>query len=151
MTEIDKLLIDSSILLSYKDGDENAKKLIHRAIDGRVSISVSAYSLFVLSKSDSFDRKSEIGFLSLLKFINTINLDAQIAMKTGYIFRSASLGSNMYGQVDLFNMSTSDQNLTEDAVSCAVSELINCPVISVRNNSLENINSEWLILREVSL
>tara|TARA_Y100000748_G_C15085993_1_gene328454 strand:- start:342 stop:488 length:147 start_codon:yes stop_codon:yes gene_type:complete len=48
-------------------------------------------------------------------------------------------------------MSTSDQNLTEDAVSCAVSELINCPVISVRNNSLENINSEWLILREVSL
>ena len=100
MIEMDSVVIDSSVLLSYKEGDLSAKKLIHDAIDESIAISVSAYSLFVLSRSNSFDRKSEIGFSSLLKFINSISLTADMAMKAGYFYRSASLDTNPYGQVD---------------------------------------------------
>jgi len=147
--EMDSVVIDSSVLLSYKEGDLSAKKLIHDAIDESIAISVSAYSLFVLSRSNSFDRKSEIGFSSLLKFINSISLTADMAMKAGYFYRSASLDTNPYGQVDLFNLSEPNLDLVEDSVTCALAQNMGCSVISSRNNLLKDTDIEWIVLEEL--
>ncbi len=151
-------IIDSSVLLSYQEGDLNAKKLMHDAIDGNISISVSAYSLFVLSGSGSFDRKAEIGFLSLLKFIDTVFIDAMIAMKAGYLYKTISsnskmdLAKNVYGQVDLFNITDVDQHLIEDSITCAIAENKKCALVSNRTNSiLESLDVERVLLTELYL
>lgn len=151
MNEVESdFLIDSSVLLSYQEGDINAKKLIHDAIDGNISISVSVYSLFILSGSGSFDRKAEIGFLSLLKFIDTVLIDAVIAMKAGYLYKTISINSNVYGQVDLFNITDPSQHLIEDSITCAIAENKKCAVVSNRTNSIvESKDVEWLLLEEL--
>ena len=150
-TESD-FIIDSSVLLSYQEGDSNAKKLMHDAIDGNISISVSAYSLFIVSGSVAFDRKAEIGFLSLLKFIDTVFIDALIAMKAGYLYKTISSNSNVYGQVDLFNVTDPEQHLIEDSITCAIAENKKCTVVSNRANSiLESIDVEWVALSEIYL
>jgi predicted nucleic acid-binding protein len=146
MSELNCFVIDSSVLLAYKEGKADAKKLIYDAIDGNVSVVVPAYSLFILSRLDSFDRKTEIGFVSLLKFIATIQIDAPTAMRAGYLYKSISNNSNPYKQVDLFSMVDPLQNQIEDSITCAVAENENNSIISNRINSIENTNAEWIIL-----
>jgi len=142
-------IIDSSVLISYKEGDLNAKKLLHSAIDSKIAITISSYSLFVLSKSEDFDRKSEIGFMSLLKFLDTVSLDTEIAMKAGYLYRSESAKTNSYRQVDLFNMSDPNLHLIEDSITCSISESMGYTVISNRDNSLDYLNVEWILLAQL--
>ena len=72
-------LIDSSVIKSYTDGKSKAMELIYSAIDGNISLAISSYTLYKVWGTDSFDRRSEIGYLGLLKFLKVINVDSEIA------------------------------------------------------------------------
>ncbi len=74
-----QIILDSSILGDYKQGTENVKRFVHRIIDGDISAGVSALSLVTLWSDPSFDRKTEIGFTTILEFIEIIPLHALIA------------------------------------------------------------------------
>ena len=78
MTDL-QILLDSSVLQEYKRGSEHVKRFVHRIIDGDISAGVSALSLVSLWSDQNFDRKTEIGFSTILKFMEVIPLDASVA------------------------------------------------------------------------
>ena len=72
------IIIDSTVLNSYKNGDACARKLILDAVDGDINISVSAVSIMNIWSRDTFDRKSEIGFTGIFSFLKIISLDRRV-------------------------------------------------------------------------
>ena len=73
-------------------------------------------------------------------------------MKAGYLYKTISSNSNVYGQVDLFNVTDPEQHLIEDSITCAIAENKKCTVVSNRTNSiLESIDVEWVALSEIYL
>ena len=80
-------LIDSSVIKSYTDGNSKAMELIYSGIDGNISLAISSYTLYKVWGTDSFDRRSEIGYSGLLKFLKVINVDSEIAKIAGHIAR----------------------------------------------------------------
>lgn len=80
-------VIDSSVLKSYANGKSKAVELIYSAIDGNISLAISSYTLYKVWTDESFDRRSEIGYLGLLKFLNVVNIDSEIAKVAGHIAR----------------------------------------------------------------
>jgi hypothetical protein len=82
------VIIDSSILRSYKSGNPYSQKLIHSCIDEEINIGISSLSLINIWKNEGFDRKSEIGFTSLLDFLTVQDLSTRDAMEIGTYIRS---------------------------------------------------------------
>ena len=77
------IIIDSTVLNSYKNGDACARKLILDAVDGDINISVSTVSIMNIWSRDTFDRKSEIGFTGIFSFLKIISLDGDVARYAG--------------------------------------------------------------------
>ena len=77
MSETNEIMVDSSILSAYKDGDMRARELIRNAIDRNINI-------WSMTK---FDRKSEIGFTGIFSFLDVIDLDNDVAQHAGSLLR----------------------------------------------------------------
>ena len=82
-------IIDSSVLLSYKSGDPFTKNLMFKAIDEEISLGITAFSLFIIWSSSDFDRKSEIGFMSLIEYLTIIEITLENAKNAGNILRTS--------------------------------------------------------------
>ena len=77
-------VIDSSVLLGYKSGQPGCQNLFYKAIDGEIEIIISPLSVSKIWSSQDFNRKSEIGYLSLLEFMTMSPIDLETATKTGH-------------------------------------------------------------------
>ena len=121
-----QIILDSSILGDYKQGTENVKRFVHRIIDGDISAGVSALSLVTLWADPSFDRKTEIGFTTILEFIEIVPLNALIAKSMPA------------------NISMTDTNLPFLEVSAVVctAQLYGCPVVCEKTEVYEKFDVE---------
>lgn len=132
-------LIDSSVLKSYRDGDENARRLIYKAIDGDASVGICSYSLTMLWGSPYFDRKSEIGFTSLLEFLKVIDFDIESAMNTGHLLRQSALSE--------------DGGFPTEFLECAIVEsaalFSGCPVVTESDVRIGNDSSVYINIGDV--
>ncbi|HBR64874.1 MAG: hypothetical protein VX918_04270 [Chloroflexota bacterium] len=88
-------VIDSSVLLGYKTGHPGCQNLFYKAIDGEIEIIISPLSVSKIWSSQDFDRKSEIGYLSLLEFMTVSPIDVETATKTGHTLRENSTNINI--------------------------------------------------------
>ena len=139
MTPDIDFFIDSTVLESYKEGDKNARRLIYKAIDGDTSIGICSYSLTMLWGSPLFDRKSEIGFTSLLEFLNVIDFGIESAMETGHLLRQLAL--------------VEDGALSMEILECAIVEsaalISGCLVVTDSDVHLGNDSSRFIRLNDV--
>ena len=87
MTQTKQIMLDSSILNAYKEGDIRARELIRNAIDRNINISICTVSIINIWSMTKFDRKSEIGFTGIFSFLDVIDLDNDVAQHAGSLLR----------------------------------------------------------------
>ena len=87
MPQTNEIMVDSSILNAYKDGDIRARELIRNAIDRNINISICTVSIINIWSMSKFDRKSEIGFTGIFSFLDVIDLDNDVAQHAGNLLR----------------------------------------------------------------
>tara|TARA_B110000014_G_C20032617_1_gene536309 strand:- start:377 stop:799 length:423 start_codon:yes stop_codon:yes gene_type:complete len=87
MTQTNEVMVDSSILNAYKEGDIRARELIRNAIDRNINISICTVSIINIWAMTKFDRKSEIGFTGIFSFLDVIDLDNDVAQHAGSLLR----------------------------------------------------------------
>ena len=87
MTQTNEVMVDSSILNAYKEGDIRARELIRNAIDRNINISICTVSIINIWSMTKFDRKSEIGFTGIFSFLDVIDLDNDVAQHAGSLLR----------------------------------------------------------------
>ena len=87
MTQTNEVMVDSSILNAYKEGDIRARELIRNAIDRNINISICTVSIINIWSMSKFDRKSEIGFTGIFSFLDVIDLDNDVAQHAGSLLR----------------------------------------------------------------
>ncbi|MGH2541201.1 MAG: hypothetical protein ACRDIB_00295, partial [Ardenticatenaceae bacterium] len=63
------MLLDTTIFLDYLDGDESAGAIVHEVVSGLKTAAVSPLTIQRLWAKPGLDRKSEIGLMALLVFI----------------------------------------------------------------------------------
>ena len=83
-------IVDSSVLLGYKEGHQECQNLLYKAIDREIDIVISPLTIAKIWSDPNFDRKSEIGYLGLLEFITVCTIDTNTATKTGHNLRQYS-------------------------------------------------------------
>ena len=131
MNESIEILIGSTIMEAYRVGDNDAKRLMYRAIDGDISIGICSYSVALLWANPQFDRKSEIGFTGLLGFLKVVDVDIKVAQLAGHILREAHSTS----------VETCFERTTENAILEALADSLGCPVATTSDsmNGFSNI------------
>ena len=88
-------IVDSSVLLGYKEGRRECQNLLYKAIDREIDIVISPLTITKIWSASSFDRKSEIGYLGLLEFISVCTIDTYTATKTGHYLRQYSANTEI--------------------------------------------------------
>ena len=131
MNESIEILIGSTIMEAYRVGDNDAKRLMYRAIDGDISIGICSYSVALLWANPQFDRKSEIGFTGLLGFLKVVDFDIKVAQLAGHLLREAHSTSE----------ETCLERTTENAILEALADSLGCPVATTSDsmNGFSNI------------
>ena len=63
------MLLDITVFNDLKAGDEDARKVVEGILDGETQAAVSPLTVCELWRSSGIDRRTEIGFLSVLRFV----------------------------------------------------------------------------------
>ena len=79
------MLLDITLFQDLRQGDEEARKIVEAILDGEISAAVSPMTICELWQSGDIDRRVEIGFLSVLRFIEEIAPDIDIARTAGLL------------------------------------------------------------------
>ena len=77
------LLLDITIFSDLKAGDPDARKVVEGILDGEVKAAVSPLTVCELWRSSGIDRRTEIGFLSVLRFVEEVAPDIEDARTAG--------------------------------------------------------------------
>ncbi len=77
------MLLDASVFRDYRRGDAGARAIIERIIKGEVKASISPLTVFELWSGTGFDRQTEIGYTSLLKFLDEAPVTVEAARIAG--------------------------------------------------------------------
>ena len=77
------MLLDTAVLDDYRRGDPGAREIIERVMDGTVTASISPFSLFELWSAPGFDRRTEIGLIAVLRFLEVAPLSEDAARAAG--------------------------------------------------------------------
>jgi len=88
-------IIDSSVLLGYRESHQDCQNLLYKAIDREINIVISPLTIAKIWSTPGFDRKSEIGFLGLLEFLTVSAIDTDVATKTGHYLRVYSANTEI--------------------------------------------------------
>ena len=120
------VIIDSSVLRNYKQGREYARRFVHGIIDGDISAGVSALSVTTLWADPVFDRKTEIGFTTILEFVKVVEVDDEVAKV---------MSSNLsMGNITLFTLEASS--------FASIAQLRRCPIVCENVNDYESLDVE---------
>ena len=77
------MLLDITLFNDLRDGDEEARKIVESILDGEIKAAVSPATVCELWQSEAIDRRTEIGFLSVLRFVEEAAPDIEIARTAG--------------------------------------------------------------------
>ena len=77
------MLLDITVFQDYAKGDEDARAIIEQVIEGTKTAAISPLALFELWRSPSLDRKTEIGYVALLSFLEDAPLSGEAAKTAG--------------------------------------------------------------------
>ena len=84
------MLLDTTLFQDYRDGHPGARAVVERIVAGEVTASFSPFTVFELWSSPGFDRRTEIGYLGLLRFLEEAPLSAEAAKVAGIWLGSIS-------------------------------------------------------------
>jgi hypothetical protein len=79
-------LLDEVVLVHYMSGDPGARSLIDQLLGGEVSLAISAATSLHLWCHEVSDRKAEIHLSALMRFIEQLPLNGDIAKNSGVIY-----------------------------------------------------------------
>ncbi len=77
------MLLDTTLFDDLRKGDAEARKVVEAILDGEVKAVVSPLTVCELWQGDGIDRRTEIGFLSVLRFVEEAAPDIEIARTAG--------------------------------------------------------------------
>lgn len=77
------LLLDITVFNDLKAGDSDARKVVEGILDGEVKAAVSPLTVHELWRGSGIDRRTEIGFLSVLRFVEEVAPDLEDARTAG--------------------------------------------------------------------
>ena len=78
-----EMLLDATVFEDYRAGIPGARAIIEQIMDGTVTASVCPPTVFELWASPGFDRKSEIGYVGMLGFLEEATLSNEAAKAAG--------------------------------------------------------------------
>lgn len=77
------ILLDKTVFDDLKNGEADARRLVEAILDGEVSAAISPMTVYELWQDRDFDRRTEIGFLSVLRFVEEAPPGIEIAKTAG--------------------------------------------------------------------
>ena len=77
------MLLDITVFNDLKTGDPDARKVVERILDGETKAAVSPLTVCELWRSSGINRRTEIGFLSVLRFVEEVAPDLEDARTAG--------------------------------------------------------------------
>lgn len=87
------LLLDVTLFHDLRQGDAEARKIVESILDGEVAAAISPMTVCELWHRGGIDRRAEIGFLSVLRFVEEIAPDIDTARTAGLLLADTDLGS----------------------------------------------------------
>ncbi len=66
------VLLDITVFNDLKAGDPDARKVVERILDGEIKAAASPLTVCELWRTSGIDRRTEIGFLSVLRFVEEV-------------------------------------------------------------------------------
>ena len=78
-----KLLLDTTVMQDYRRGDPGAQAIIGQIVRGEVTASICPLTIFELWGSSDLDRRSEMGYVGMLKFLEEAPLSNEAAKAAG--------------------------------------------------------------------
>ena len=86
------MLLDTSVFRDYIRGVPGARAIIEQLIAGAITASVSHMTIFELWGRAGFDRRSEIGYVGLLRYLEEAPLSVEAAKVAGLWIGSVEEG-----------------------------------------------------------
>ena len=77
------ILLDATVFLDYRNGVQGAHTLFEQIVRKEVSASVSPFTVFQLWGRADLDRQAEMGYTSMLAFLDDAPLTVQAAKTAG--------------------------------------------------------------------
>ena len=77
------MLLDITLFNDLRRGDPEARRIVEAILDGEVKAAVSPLTVCELWHSGEIDRRAEIGFLSVLRFVEEVAPDIETARIAG--------------------------------------------------------------------
>lgn len=77
------ILLDATVFLDYRSGVQGARVLFEQIVRKEVSASVSPFTVFQLWGRADLDRQAEMGYTSMLVFLEEAPLTVQAAKTAG--------------------------------------------------------------------
>ena len=77
------ILLDRTVFDDLTKGETEARKIIESILDGETEAAVSPMTVLELWRNDGIDRRTEIAFLSVLRFLEHVAPDIEIARTAG--------------------------------------------------------------------
>ncbi len=77
------MLLDITVFQDYVQGDEDARAIISQVIEGTKTAAISPLILSELWRDPCLDRKTEIGYVAMLSFLEDAPLSAEAAKTAG--------------------------------------------------------------------
>ena len=82
------VLLDTTVFHDYRGGDEAARALVERIMNGEITASVSPLTVLHLWADPGFDRPTEIGYFGMLSFIEEAPLSVSAAKEAALWLKS---------------------------------------------------------------
>ena len=74
-----ELMLDTTVFHDYRAGHSGARALIERIMSGQITASISPFTVFELWGSSELDRRTEIGYVGMLRFLEEASLSHEAA------------------------------------------------------------------------
>lgn len=87
------MLLDITLFDDLRRGDVEARKVIEGILDGEVAAAISPMTVCELWHRGGIDRRAEIGFLSVLRFVEEIAPNIDAARTAGLWLADSDLSS----------------------------------------------------------
>lgn len=113
------LLLDRTLFDDLRSGDAAARAMVESILEGDIQAAISPMTVCELWQSGDIDRRAEIGFLSVLRFVEEAPPDIEIA-------RTAGLWVADYQKSDEAN--SLDRNLSYIALIAATANRLGIPI-----------------------
>ncbi|MYC06306.1 MAG: type II toxin-antitoxin system VapC family toxin [Chloroflexi bacterium] len=80
-----EMLLDRTLFDDLRSGDAAARATVESILDGDIQAAISPLTVFELWQSGDIDRRTEIGFLSVLRFVEEAPPNIETARTAGLL------------------------------------------------------------------